>query len=467
MAELQAQGIAKVGRAHKKRPLSSDMLREAYDRSRSKTGGWSGEQAILAKHFIAEYPLSPSDLLERMLDDCADEADILASLAAHPRTSPAHLARLLERPEASVRAAAARNPQISPRQLGELASDASEDVALAAAAHPQLKARHQALLATSRFPSVRAALVRHPKLEAEIATALTADPSPVVRFALASQASVDDDLLQLWADSDLPELQFGLLARKALPDAVLHSLLLSTHGEVRRAVAAQCELELPYLVLLIEQGDGADHAYLAEREDLPPKLYETLAAISAPETLHRLARNRALPAELAMRFLQLDEGLRLAMLDNPIYRPHAIEALRISDDDAEQGLLAYLPEVDEAQLADLVNGELSAGAVAHLAVQNRHLPGLRADLAYALSQHPLPSLRAFALRSFPFPVGTLGQLARDPSQAVAKLAKQRLANRPAKAHEDEGSVFAEGRGMDAWAERLNAYVGWTTTGSSQ
>lgn len=459
MAALDAEGVGKVIRAHKKRPLSSDLLRECFDRAQNPDGGWSGTQGREIREFIASYPLSPSDLLERMLDECASESATLALLAAHPRTSPGNLARLLESPQPEVRAAAAQNPQISPRQLGELAADASETVALAAAAHGQLKSRHMAALAMSRHPGVRAALARHPKLDAQIALALTADPSPMVRFTLAAAGQLDAGLMQAIADSDNLELQLGLLERKELPDTALHSLLLSTHGEVRRKVAAECELDLPYLVLLVEQGDAADHAFLAARTDLPAPLFETLASIGSPDTLHRLAQNPALPEPLAERFLQLDESLHLTLLDNPTHRARAIDALLGAEDESSQALLAYLDDVPANLLGELVNERLAAGLMAHLAVAEKPIPKLRADLAYALSQHPVPALRRLALRGFPFPAGTLARLAADPCAEVASTAKAQLAKQRGRTDPDDGgSVFSEGPGLDAWRQRIDAYL---------
>ncbi len=422
---LQEQGVAKTIRQFRRRPLSSDLLRESWTHA-TASDGLPVPAAALLREFIATYPLSPSDLLEQMLEEAGDDVDLLAALAAHPRTAPGNLALLLKNPKPTVRAAASANPQLSPRQLAELAGDRDELVALAAVAHPGLKARHQAILAMSRHAGVRAALAQSPRLEEEIAIALTADPSPLVRLALGSGATVSEAVLTFWADSDDLELQLGLLQRQELPGAVLHSLLLSRHGEVRQAAAADTELSLPYLVLLIEQGDATDHQHLAARPDLPPPLFETLASIGSPETLARLARNPALPAELADRLAAHSDALHWAVLENPTHRARRIAEMMASADDDLLGQLAYLPEVDTAQHTPLINDAQAAGLLAHLAAQGRTVPGLRTDLAFSLLQHPMPSLRLLALRSHDFPPGSLAKLLADPSPAVNKLARQQM-----------------------------------------
>ena len=453
LAALRELGPEKLARQFSRRPLSSDLLREAYQAARD--GDLPGATAEAVPVFLTGYPLAPSDLLERLRADCQDQPALLARLAAHPRTSPEQLADLLAHPAAEVRAAAAQNPQLSPRQLGELAADRNEVVQLAAVRHKALKAQHQAALLMSRHPSVRAALAGYPKLETELAVALTADPSPAVRFALGSRGHAGTETLAFWADRDDLELQLGLLERGDLPSEALHSLLLSPHGAVRRRAAELCDLDLPYLILLIEQGDVADHAMLAARQDLPEPLFETLATVGSPEVLRALARNPALPSDLAHRLCHAEESLLLAVLENPTHRHVARDALHHSGDDALRALLVYLPETDDDALARLVNDALCAGVIAHAAFRGRPAPALRADLAFALSQHKLPSLRAWALDGHDFPTATLERLAEDPAPAVAAAARHQLSTRT---NEAAGGVFAEGADLPPLLERLARYL---------
>lgn len=387
LALIECERVAVLCKRFKKPPLPSRLLRSLID---------AHGDSLPALAFVAAYPLSPSDVLERMGESVQDPA-IAEGLATNPRTPPATLIRLMESTNPQVRAAVAKNPNLNPRDIQRLLQDNATEVAITLATNPALKPQHQAVLATHAEASVRVALLRNSNLETSILTALTTDPSPVVRCALAAQAKADESLLEFWADCDREEIQCALLQRRNLPDEILQSLAFSPHAQVRMQVRDAVVRSESLMLFWAEQGSVEERLWLAGLELLPYPLQTILSQNDESEVRCALARNPKLDDRIADYFITTGETEEcLALLDNPAKKSAWLKALAQSGNPEVIAALMYEPELDSALLDTLINQRLSAEAVLHLSAQKRTFPGLKQELAYVLGKYAHPAIRRFA-----------------------------------------------------------------------
>lgn len=415
---LDTVPIAQLCKKWKRPPVSTRLLREAYQTDPDPR----------IREFIASYPLAPSDLLEQMAREFSEEISLLALLGNNPRTPPASLTALLEHPEAAVRAGVAQSTQLSPRQVDTLAEDPAVEVVRELACRSDLKERHMARLATHRDPSVRLHIARQKQLPEPVALVLSADPSVLVRFALALHFAAEEDFQLFLADSDREEVQLALLQRKDLADTPLHSLLLSSHASVRAAARALSDLDEPLLLHSLELADEAEQVALAAYEPLPELIQRALVDSAGPRALEVLAHNPSISTATAQALIDCELSLAAAVLENPVHREAVAEYLAASQKPEWIALLADLEGLPPEVFGQLLRQPPAAGLLAHLAWNQRPVPGIPADLAEALVEHALPCLRVWAISSYPFPRTTLLALAEDdPARAVRKVARRQLA----------------------------------------
>lgn len=431
LEELEAEGTVRLCTRYKRPPLPSRLLRALYEEQPGNP---------LAQGFIARYPLSPSDLLERLGAECR-EGSVLAVLADNPRTPPNTLSLLARHEDEVVRAAMARNPRLTQRDLQAMIDEDNPCVSAALAENTALKAPQQALLATHRAEAVRLGLTRNPSLDPDIALALSADPCLAVRCQLAAEATAEAELLLFWADCDREEIQLALLERAELPDDVLDSLHLSPHARVRERTAQRRSPGPALMLHLARSKDEAEREEVCRREDLPPGIQHRLCQDESSRVRAALAANPAIHRDLACHLVSDPEPtVCLALLDNPSLDLAVIQEMVRVGDPATMAALVGFADLAPELAVTLVNQRLSAAALLHLAWHGQPMPNLRADLARCLARHELPILRALAARSELLEPALLAWLADDPSSRVAEAARSNRNYRPDYAPEQAGAA---------------------------
>lgn len=411
---IRDHGPDAVSRSFRKPPISSQVLR-ALSEENPTEAAWI---------FLAMYALSPSSLLEEIGAHSADYPScVLVPLAQNPRTPPGTLTQLRHHSHDEVKAAAATNPNLPARDLEELLGEPNPTVWRAIAANPGLKFRMQAMLAARGDASVRLELCQNKALHPDLLVALTGDPSPLVRYTLVASTSADDEMLQFWADSDREEIQLALMSRNKLPEAVWQSLLMSPHASVRRAVCEKHPLDAVDMLFLSRSEDRDDRLFLAEHKDVAAGLQHSLVQDAEAEVRVTLARNASIWPEVAEFMITgEDTPACLALMQNPAMPETLFLELGWLNQPSVTAALASYDKTPEEVLQYLANEQLSAVALAHMAINQRPAPWLRAELADHLAQHALPSLRALAATSLQLSESARTRLRSDPAPRVQTLA---------------------------------------------
>lgn len=446
LERIRADGVRRACVALRKPPVPSRILQELVS---------APDAPAEALEFVAAYPLSPSHLLESLAETASTASSVLAHLATNPRTPPHLLTRFAAHEDPIVRAQAATHPQLPGRELLALADDPAPEVRRALAASPALRLPHQAALITDTDPAVRLRLAAHPALPEAVALALAADPCAVVRLHSVATATADDELLELWATGDEEDIQLALLRRKNLPVETAHALVRSIHPSVRRLAREGLDLDDVDLFFLASRGEPDERAWVAAQPVVPRPLQSLLARDTDVTVRAALAANPALDASIARFFTSLaEETVCEALAANPALPDDLVEELAATRSPAVLAALAYRDGIAANLAAFLI--EHSPDFRRHWAMQGREGAELDPQVARRLFADPLPSLRALAVDSCPgwrradlydvgrdpapivrmaalrhpnAPEGLLHDLADDPDNDVATLAR-RLLDRP-------------------------------------
>ncbi len=443
LALLRDHGPERLCTRYRRPPLPSALLRAVCE---------GGDPEGL--RFVACYPLSPSDLLEQLAARSDDPA-LAALLAANPRTPPPVLSTFIGHLVPEVRAAAALHPGLHPREILNLLRDSDSSVVRRLAANPGLKSQHQACIVRHEEPSVRIALVGNSALDPQVARVLGDDESPLVRFHTAASARADKNQLLMWADSDDPALQHGLLQRKAPAAELLESLALSAHASVRAALADKHPPDPAARLYILDRGTEEERTALAADTSLPRPVQRLLCQSDDTRARAALAANPATDADIAEYLCQSGtETEVLALLANPSRTPEWHGFIVRCGHPRVNAALVYEDALDPRHLHELVNHRLCPETTVQLAAARRPFPGLRADLATALADHPWPALRALAAGSAQLPHTILRKLTDDPVPAVAAAAAENP-NADAPAPAVESIPSARGREVTEWLSRVD------------
>lgn len=444
LALIRELGADRVCARHRRPPLPSTLLRAVCE---------EGDPEGL--RFAAQYPLSPSDLLEQLAARTGDTA-LCARLAANPRTPPTVLTTFIEHPSAEVRASAALHPGLHPREILKLLRDSGPGVVRHLAGNPGLKSQHQACIARHDDSSVRVALAGNAALDPQVARVLGDDASDVVRFHTAARGRADKNQCLMWADSDDAALQQGLLLRKSPEPEVLESLALSAHASVRSALADKHPPDPTARLFVLDRGTAGERARLAADPSLPRALQRALCQSEDTGVRTALAANPAIDADIAEFLCQSGgETEILALLANPARTEEWHGFIVRCGYPRVNAALVYEEGLDPRHLHELVNQRLCAETTVQLAASRRPFPGLRADLATALAEHPWPALRALAAGSRQLPHKLLRRLTDDPVAGVAHAARVNpKTDAPAPAVESIPSALAPE--VSAWQSRIDA-----------
>ncbi|WP_221033084.1 hypothetical protein [Actomonas aquatica] len=408
LARLETEGIRAVTTAHRKQPIPSRLLQELIAEP---------EAPVLARAFIAAYPLSPSHLLEELLQ-VEQPPEVLAQLATNPRTPPPRLSELAAHADVAVRVQVATHPQLPGRELAALADDEAVEVRRALAGNPALRLPHQALLVADADDVVRVRLTAQPTLPRPVALALADDDCAVVQLQTVATATVEDDILENWAVSDDEAVQLALLQREELPVEVSNLLVQSPFPEVRRQAREGLDLDDIDLLSLVLEGDEEERAWVATQEVLPRALQSVLAQDKAESVRVALAGNPVLDETITRYFVGEASGAVCAALAaNPVLDETQVEALAATREPAVLAALAYREDLAEEFYEFLMAHSVDFRR--HASIQARHDRTITVETAQVLLSDPLPSVREMAVRACPtWRRPDLYELARDPAVAV-------------------------------------------------
>lgn len=409
LEQIRRDGIAKVCSVFRRPPLPSRMLRELVE--------MEGEDGVLGRRFVADYPLSPSDLLEALDRDCEDSI-ALASVALNPRVPPHVLARLAESEDSAVRRQAARNSQLAPRDLRTLARDVDWRVRAAAAGNNALKTQHQAELTHDPEPAVRLSLVGNPSIVPEIRFALSNDPSPVVRGGMVG-ACDDDEALLFWADSDIEDFQTALLTRKDLPEAVIESLMQSPFARIRAAARERRVPNEEEVLGLARRDEVEDRLWILGQATVPLPIQQILAQDADASVRVALAAHSSVQPDVAEHFITMnDEGCCRELAANPAMPKELMMALACSKIEGIAVRLAYRDDVPNDVVRYLLSGPDGECFIAHLAMRDSigfEIPG---ELMVRFCDSPQPAVRALVAQLGHLSDSLRAQLRADPVPAV-------------------------------------------------
>lgn len=409
---IDRDGIEATVKAHRKPPLHTRILRELYDL-------YLDQPKYV--EFLANYPLIPSDLAERIAQE-ADPAQVAIArgLASNPRSSQPTLNHLSTHEITEVRCALAANPNLTPKECQALAEDENHFVRATLATNPALPTPLQFILSADAAPSVRAALAGRKTLDPDIAVHLGQDSDPVVRNAIIHHWTQDPELLHLWAEQDDALSQQLLLRRnKALEPALLETLRLSPHAEIRQDAVERSQLTGAHMLWLAESDNLQDRLFLAEQTDLPASIQRLLAHDSAPKVRRRLAANTCIDAGIALHIASSDDLPACRVLaKNPAIQDACIAQLCTHPDDHIALLVAYRDDLGDEHRDLLLNQRNSNTVAEHLAYQGvgyRHIATAGAE---ELARSPAPSLRRYAAQSAHLERNTFQLLSKDSCDTV-------------------------------------------------
>lgn len=405
---IERDGVAQTVKANRKPPLHTRILRELYEL-------YPDCPEYIT--FLAEYPLIPSDLAEKIASEIPEDyIDIAKGLAANPRSSQITLSRLCSHTSAPVRLALAANPNLTPKECLTLVEDPNEFVRATLALNPSLPSSLQFVLSADERSAVRLSLAGRKKLDADIAVHLSCDKDSSVRAAIVQTWSQDPELLHYWAESGDSRNQKLLLQRTtALEPAILEALALSPYGNVRRTAIERSGMSEPHMLALAESESPVDRIFLAQDAGIPAAIQRILAQDTSLKVRRRLASNRGIDNGIALHIAASDEpSVCRALAQNPAISTECLSMLCTHADDQVALLVAYRDDLEAAHLELLLNERTSSVVAEHLAYLEVGYEHLGEASAVSLSQSKCPKLRHFALRSRKLDVQSLQALASDP-----------------------------------------------------
>jgi hypothetical protein len=397
-------------RRYRGQALPSALLKELADVS-------AGDTAV--QRFLATFAETPSKVLEQLAAETPDE-EILALLAAHPRTPRTVLRDLIEKGSETVRETVAANRLVSPQVAAGLAKDPSTRVRLRLAANPGAPMRVLVDLAGDPDPAVRGALLKQKQLDVDVLTKLLADPDPLVQARAVMTAPLPDRLPLEWADADDEERQALLLLRQDLADSVLESLCFSPHREIQLAALRRRVLYPDELLGWAENGSPEVRCLIAADISLPEEIQVVVAGDAEAAVRTALAGNPSLREEPARRLLHDPEPAVLAALaGNPYLAEPVVMALAQLNHPEIAAALAIRPELPKMAVRWFIeHGDDTI--LYQLATAGNLPPRLPPELAQRLAQHRLPSIRQMAAAATDIDRNLQARLARDPAAAVRR-----------------------------------------------
>lgn len=404
---LEEHGPEKVIKATRKKPISSFALRSLYSE-------YADNDEYL--HFLAQYPLLPSELAQAIAADLKPkQVPVAGALAGNPRTPAQSLGLLAAHKNASVRIAVASNPNVSPKECQTLAQDEATFVRAAIAQNPSLPTYLQFILATDDEPAVKIALAERENLDGDVAHHLSRDTSALVKAALLQNKYLDPELFQMWADSDDEILQ-SLLQRQAekFPASVRNSLRYSPHPTVRFTALDSSPISLSEMLWLAESETIEDRVYLAQKPNLPAAIQRILAQDTSAKVRRYLAASASIQQDIAERVATShDLQACIALAKNPNVNPELIGELCLHSDPQVATLVAYREDLNEHHWDLLINQRTDTAVAEHIAFQAIDYPEIESDVAERFAASPNPSLRAFAAAALELSPTTLATLSHD------------------------------------------------------
>lgn len=228
-------------------------------------------------------------------------AAVRCSVAAHQKVSNPVLERFARDTDVNVRFAVATNPVTSSRVLAQLVGDVPkvqfglaqnpntptevldklakiEGISIKVAQNPATSHLTLSKLAKIQMIELRKAVARHPNTPEQSLRLLAQDTFPSVRAAVASHSKIPVDRLTLLS-VDIPEVRLAVAESSQTPPEILLNLAQSPNPAIQRAVLENQNTPLNTLISLSRNPEVA------------------------PYPLVKLAKNKALPATEALKYL--------------------------------------------------------------------------------------------------------------------------------------------------------------------
>lgn len=413
--QLQKTGVPGMIKAWRKSPLPSRILREALDQH-------SDDHEVL--RFLAEYPMTPADLIERLCQNGLP-IDLAAAVSLHPRASLEVFNFAKDHAEGAVRAAVCANKNLPSRILQQLAEDPHTAVRAAVASSPLLKPILQARLASDNDSTVRSALAANPRLEPEVALLLAVDPSPLVRATTALSAPAGPEILREWAASGDFSIEDALLGREDLAAEDGVWMIFSAHASTRRQAAERWAGNPMIRTRMALSKDPLDRCWLAGQKELSRSLQEFLADDPCADVALILAEHPELAATASQKLRQIDSSeiqQRLAL--NPAVPIQ--ESLSSANSHALRIAWLYREDLPQDLLMKWVQEDSSGELIDHLAWMRADLPWLNANAANQLCISKRPLRRRLAATCHKLSEEAIERLCKDACAEV----REALAENP-------------------------------------
>jgi hypothetical protein len=408
LSAIQKDGARKVVQQYRHNLLPSRVLIDLYSEH--------PEREVLL--FLALYPTVPSQVLEDLGDACADP-EIQAAVATNPRCTHLLLVRMAREGGAAVRAALAANKLQNSKITAELLNDPDLLVRASLAGNGAIGANYRTALALDPEPAVRCALAGTAKLPPELVHALSADESAVVRANIHALGKVDPETLLDWARSDDTEAQRLMLNRSKPSPELVKALAPSPDAFVQEAIKDLYEPTPSELLAKAESDDEALRLEAARHEKLPPEIQHVLAKDALADVRTALAGNPAIDEEVALCIAASNDPAGCGALAGNLRLPDAARVELCHHESEEVRIrMAYRDDLNDEQLAILVNNDDSLKVTGHLALRGVRFAGTQPEQIEKMLAHKRSSLHAFAAAGQLLTHAQVRKLMRDPAASV-------------------------------------------------